>query len=75
MQIGKNLRLHPVTGVVGYFPDRETKPWAGPIMSMVSDVIADAPPGSGVPSGYGARLEIAISHPGTMAAFLPWRSE
>ena len=66
--IGKNLRLHPVTTVSGYFPDRPVAPYYGSIMTVVSDQVADRG------DGYGARLEVPTGHPSVMATIFPWKS-
>lgn len=66
--IGKNLRLHPVTTVSGYFPDRRVTPYYGSIMTVVSDQVADRG------DGYGARLEVPTAHPSVLATILPWKS-
>ncbi|KAI9332003.1 GMC oxidoreductase-domain-containing protein, partial [Zopfochytrium polystomum] len=73
--IGRNLRLHPVSTVNGYFAGKLTKPYEGPILSTVSNVVADAAGGAkgGPPKGYGAKLEIAVSHPGFYTQFIPYR--
>ncbi|KAJ3203753.1 hypothetical protein HDU67_009971 [Dinochytrium kinnereticum] len=67
--IGRNLRLHPVTTVHGYFPHVETRPFSGAMMTTVSNVVADVDG-----SGYGARLEIYAAHPGIIGSTLPWRN-
>ncbi|KAJ3409203.1 hypothetical protein CcCBS67573_g08271 [Chytriomyces confervae] len=67
--IGRNLRLHPVVPVQAYFPDREIKPYFGPIMTAISNVLEDR-----TGSGYGARLEIPIMHPAFFGAFSKYRS-
>ena len=66
--IGKNLRLHPVTTVSGYFPDRRITPYSGAIMTVVSDQVANRG------DGYGARLEVPTCHPSVFATLVPWNS-
>jgi hypothetical protein len=66
--IGENLRLHPVTTVSGYFPDRRVTPYSGSIMTVVSDQVADRG------DGYGARLEVPTAHPSVFATIVPWKS-
>ncbi|KAJ3104984.1 hypothetical protein HDU96_008747 [Phlyctochytrium bullatum] len=67
--IGRNLRLHPVTTVHGFFPQTLTRPFSGAMMTAVSDVVADIDG-----TGYGAKLEIYAAHPGTVGSTLPWRN-
>jgi choline dehydrogenase-like flavoprotein len=67
--IGKHLRLHPVTTVSGIFPDRQISPYKGSIMTAVSNVVADRDG-----SGYGARLEVPAAHPSMVGTLLPWKS-
>ena len=51
--IGKNLRLHPVVGVVGLMPDA-IDTWQGAPMTTVSHVVAAGRTGD----HYGAKLEV-----------------
>jgi choline dehydrogenase-like flavoprotein len=64
--VGRNLFLHPVAGAVGFF-DEEVRPWEGTMQAIYSDEHAD------LDSGYGFRYETTATHPGFVAAFLPWR--
>ncbi len=48
--IGRGLRLHPATALVGYFPDR-VEPWTGHIQTRYSDQFAN------IADGYGAKFE------------------
>ena len=66
--IGRNLRLHPVTTVSGIF-DHRVSPYRGSIMTALSEVVADRDG-----SGYGARLEVPAIHPSMLATLLPWTS-
>ncbi|KAJ3192610.1 hypothetical protein HK101_006223 [Irineochytrium annulatum] len=66
--IGKNLRLHPVTTIHGYYPHKETRPFSGAIMTALSRCVADLEG-----DGYGALLETCTSHPGILGSILPWR--
>eukprot|EP01063_Lacrimia_lanifica_P037770 TRINITY_DN7872_c0_g1_i2.p1 TRINITY_DN7872_c0_g1~~TRINITY_DN7872_c0_g1_i2.p1 ORF type:complete len:723 (+),score=244.03 TRINITY_DN7872_c0_g1_i2:67-2235(+) len=68
--VGKHLRLHPVTGVTAKFFGDEVRAYEGAPMTTVSDVCADGPAGD----YYGAKLEVPSTHPGLMAACLPWTS-
>jgi long-chain-alcohol oxidase len=65
--VGRNLLLHPVTGVVGYF-DEEIRPWEGTMQAIYSDRDRD------LDAGYGVKYETAAAHPSLPAALLPWRS-
>lgn len=53
--IGRGLRLHPATGVLGVFADR-VEPWRGPLQTRYSDQFAD------LDEGYGARFETGPVH-------------
>jgi choline dehydrogenase-like flavoprotein len=65
--IGKHLRLHPVTVVWGIY-DEELKPWEGVMQALYSDQFRD------LDDGYGLKLETAAMHPHIVIPFLPWRS-
>jgi len=67
-QIGRNLRLHPVTGVFGLFDD-DVRPWEGTMQAVYSDEHRDLDG-----TGYGVKYETAPVHPTLFAAFLPWRT-
>jgi hypothetical protein len=41
--IGRHLRLHPVTGVAGVFGE-EVRPWEGVMQAVYSDELADPTP-------------------------------
>ncbi|KAI9337704.1 GMC oxidoreductase-domain-containing protein [Zopfochytrium polystomum] len=84
--VGRNLRLHPVSTVTGFFPQHRTRPYEGPILSCVSDVATSVAGGGGgggssksspskqlPPAGYGAKLEVTASHPIFYASYLPFR--
>ncbi|HEY1331251.1 MAG TPA: GMC family oxidoreductase, partial [Actinomycetota bacterium] len=64
--IGRHLRLHPVTAVFGVF-DEEVRPWEGTMQALYSDQHRD------LHDGYGVKYETAPVHPGLAAGFLPWR--
>lgn len=66
--IGRNLRLHPVTGVFGVF-DEEVRPWEGTMQAVYSDHDRDLDG-----AGYGVKYETAAIHPSLFAAYAPWRS-
>ncbi len=61
--VGKHLRLHPVTLVTGIFPDRDVLPFEGSIMTSVSTVSENLDE-----NGYGVKLEIPSAHPAMFAA-------
>ncbi|MGI9119443.1 MAG: GMC family oxidoreductase [Acidimicrobiales bacterium] len=65
--IGRHLRLHPVTGVAGVFGE-EIHPWEGVMQAVYSDELAD------LRAGYGMKLESAPFHPSVLAMYAPWRS-
>jgi long-chain-alcohol oxidase len=65
--IGRNLRLHPATGVFGFF-EEEIRPWEGIMQAIYSDEHRD------LDGGYGVKYETAAFHPSLFAAFAPWRS-
>jgi long-chain-alcohol oxidase len=64
--IGKNLRLHPATAVMGVF-DEELKPWEGVMQALYSDQYRN------LHDGYGLKYETAAGHPHLMLQFMPWR--
>ena len=68
-QIGKNLRLHPVLIVHGFFPDRNVSPHFGSIMTSISNINADLDG-----KGYGCRIETPVMHPALFAIGCPWTS-
>jgi len=63
--VGRNLFLHPVGGALGFF-DEEIRPWEGTMQALYSNELAD------LEAGYGLRYETTATHPGFVAAFLPW---
>eukprot|EP00966_Prymnesium_polylepis_P062215 1443454-Prymnesium_polylepis.1 len=67
---GRHLRIHPVTGVLAQFEEREVVAYEAAPMTVVSDVAAAGPAGD----GYGAKLECPSTHVGLMSAAVPWRS-
>jgi choline dehydrogenase-like flavoprotein len=64
--IGRGLRLHPGTGVIGFFPER-IEPWSGTIQTRYSDQFADLDG-----RGYGAKLETVPIHFAMPASALGW---
>jgi choline dehydrogenase-like flavoprotein len=64
--IGKHLRLHPVT-VVWCFYEDQLKPWEGVMQALYSDQFRD------LEGGYGLKLETAPLHPHIFIPFSPWQ--
>jgi len=64
--IGKHLRLHPVTVVWGVF-DEEVRPWEGTTQALYSHQHRD------LDDGYGLMYETAPLHPHLVLPFWPWR--
>jgi len=70
--IGKNLHLHPVQIVWGYFPPGtavDGNCYEGGIITAFSNEAA-----GWKSSGYGAIIQTPVLHPGTYAMFVPWKS-
>jgi choline dehydrogenase-like flavoprotein len=59
-QVGRNLRLHPATRIVGLFPER-IESWRGVLQGFYVDQFHDD----------GIMLETVSVHPGVLAAALP----
>ena len=66
--IGKHLRLHPVSGLTAEFA-APMQAYLGPMMTTLVDQFANMDG-----DGYGIRLEMAPVHPGLAASSLPWAS-
>ncbi|MFN4080244.1 MAG: GMC family oxidoreductase N-terminal domain-containing protein, partial [Saprospiraceae bacterium] len=66
-QIGRNLYLHPVAIVPGYYPE-PTHPWQGPMMTTLIDAWAR------LDRNWGVRIENPPVHPGLTAAAMIWES-
>jgi choline dehydrogenase-like flavoprotein len=66
--IGKHLRLHPATAVMGVF-DEELKPWEGVMQALYSDQFRD------LHDAYGLKYETAAAHPHLILQFIPWRGQ
>jgi len=64
-QLGKNLHLHPTTGIGALFPHRIAA-WYGPPQTIVCNQFAS------LRDGYGFRIETAPAHPGLLALATPW---
>jgi choline dehydrogenase-like flavoprotein len=65
--IGRHLRLHPATAVMGVFPDR-VNPWEGSLQTRYSDQFANQR------DGYGAKFETAPAHFVLAASAFGWES-
>jgi choline dehydrogenase-like flavoprotein len=64
--VGRNLRLHPVTAVWGIY-DEEVRPWEGTMQALYSDHHRN------LDDGYGVKYETAAGHPALSVAYMPWR--
>lgn len=64
-QLGRNLYLHPTTGVGALF-DHKIEAWMGAPQTVVCNEFA------GLHNGYGFRIETAPAHPGLIALATPW---
>lgn len=69
-QIGKNLRLHPVSSVSGHVPtgSPDVSVWSGAPMTTVSNECSKGRAND----NYGAKLECPSMHPGLAASVVPW---
>ncbi len=65
--IGRGLRLHPSTAVVGVFAER-VDPWSGYLQTRYSDQFAD------IEDGYGAKFETVPIHYALPASGFGWES-
>jgi len=65
--LGKGLRLHPATAVLGVFPDR-VDPWSGSLQTRYSDQFADQD------AGFGTKFETAPAHFALVASAYGWQS-
>lgn len=64
--VGRHLRLHPATAVVGVY-DEEVRPWEGTLQALYSDRHRQ------LDGGYGLKYETAAGHPHLAIPFVPWR--
>ncbi len=64
-ELGRNLHLHPTTGIGAVFPHRIAA-WHGPPQTIVCNQFA------ALRDGYGFRIETAPAHPGLLALATPW---
>lgn len=65
--VGRWLRMHPGTAVVGTFPDR-VEPWTGALQTRFSDQFADQG------DGYGVKFETVPMHFALPASGFGWES-
>ncbi|MGO8949031.1 MAG: GMC family oxidoreductase N-terminal domain-containing protein [Ktedonobacterales bacterium] len=65
--IGRHLRLHPVSGMAGLYAE-PIQPWKGSLQTVYSPQFAH------LRENYGIRLEVMPAHPGTMGLFTPWEN-
>jgi choline dehydrogenase-like flavoprotein len=63
--IGRHLRLHPVTAVAGFY-SHPIQAWLGSPQTIKTDQFAH------LRGGYGFRLEMAPAHPGIIAMGTSW---
>ncbi len=66
--IGRHLRLHPVTATRGLYAHK-IETWRGPMMSISCDEFVDLDG-----NGYGCKIETPPAHPGLIAGNWPWLS-
>jgi choline dehydrogenase-like flavoprotein len=66
--VGRWLRLHPVTAVFGMFED-DLRPWEGTMQARYSDEHADLDG-----AGYGVKYETGPMNPSQLLTFAPFRS-
>ena len=64
--VGRNLRLHPATGIWGVF-EEELRPWEGMTGTVYSDEHRY------LDQGYGVKYEHIPCHPYLYVAYGPWR--
>ncbi|HEV2029000.1 MAG TPA: GMC family oxidoreductase N-terminal domain-containing protein [Candidatus Dormibacteraeota bacterium] len=63
--IGRHLRVHPVTAVAGFY-DHPVEAWLGSPQTVKTDQFAR------LQGGHGFRLEMAPAHPGIIAMGTSW---
>jgi len=69
--IGRHLRLHPVTAVMGFMKESENIDcFLGAPMTSVCNEFERGP----LDNGYGAKIECPSAHPGLLAAGITWSS-
>jgi choline dehydrogenase-like flavoprotein len=65
--VGRYLRLHPATAVIGVY-DEKTEPWWGAPQTGLSDEFAE------LEDGYGFLIETAWAAPASGSGAVPWHS-
>jgi choline dehydrogenase-like flavoprotein len=65
--LGQRLFLHPVAAALAEY-EAPIEPWRGPMQSAYSDAAAYAD------GNYGAKIEVAPTHPGLAALAVPWEN-
>ncbi|BFZ64255.1 hypothetical protein YB2330_005394 [Saitoella coloradoensis] len=66
--IGRNLHLHPVICVAGFWDSKRTEPYKGGIMTAVSPIVENLDH-----QGHGPKLECLSMQPALAAAVFPWK--
>jgi choline dehydrogenase-like flavoprotein len=67
--VGKHLRLHPVTMVYAKFPEEKVNPFEGSILTSVCNQVGNLDG-----KGYGAKIEVPMSHLGVYGIANAWSS-
>jgi choline dehydrogenase-like flavoprotein len=65
--LGRNLWLHPVAAVIGFYED-PIRSWEGSLQTRYSDQFAHAD------GDYGFKFEVAPAHPGLIGMTVPWEN-
>jgi choline dehydrogenase-like flavoprotein len=65
--IGRHLRLHPVTASGALYPD-PVETWTGSLQTVYTDHFAH------LRGDYGFRIEVMPAHPGLLGLATPWNS-
>jgi choline dehydrogenase-like flavoprotein len=63
--IGRHLRLHPVTAIAAYYAD-PIESWRGSLQTVYSEHFAH------LRGAYGLRFEVVPAHPGLIGLTTPW---
>ncbi|HKT37125.1 MAG TPA: GMC family oxidoreductase [Ktedonobacterales bacterium] len=63
--IGRHLRLHPVSALLGLYPEA-VESWTGSLQTVLSDQFAR------IQGGYGFRIEVMPAHPGLYGLATAW---
>lgn len=67
--IGKNLKLHPITSLLGYFENVHSDPHYNSIMTSVCTKVDDLDG-----KAHGCKIETLLHSPMLETAFMPWHS-